>query len=97
MKTQILISFIFAFQLSGSQSIFGEHKVIRKSISERWELDDKDKNSAFKLTYDKPVYVSPMRWSDNPNEIPQNENLNSSFEDPENYIGRLKASFIYSK
>ena len=95
MKTKILILFIFAFQIGHSQFIFGEDKVIIKSMTERWELDDEVKNGTFKLTYYNPVYVLPTRWSNNPNELPQNENPDNSFEDPENY-NQIEAKFHLS-
>jgi phospholipase A1 len=95
MKTKILILFIFAFQIGHSQFIFGEDKVIIKSMTERWELDDEVKNGTFKLTYYNPVYVLPTRWSNNPNELPQSENPDNSFEDPENY-NQIEAKFQLS-
>lgn len=79
MKTQILILFILVFKISYSQSLFGEDKVITKSLSERWELDDEHKNGTFKLTYYNPLYVLPTRWSNNPNQLPQSENPDNSF------------------
>ncbi|MFN2261646.1 MAG: phospholipase A [Psychroflexus sp.] len=80
----ILFCFIIGYTVQ-SQSFFGEDDVIEKTLSERWELDDEDKNGTFKLTFYKPIYVLPARWSSSPNELPQSENADNSFTEAQNY------------
>lgn len=86
----ILITFI-----SYSQSVFDQDQVIEKTMSQRWELDDEDKNGTFKLTFYKPIFVLPARWSSNPNELPQSENLENSFTEVQNY-DQVEAKFQLS-
>jgi len=78
-----------------SQTYFDYNQVIDKTLSERWELDDKDKNGTFKLTFYKPVYVLPVRWSSDPNELPKSENPENSFTEKQNY-NNVEAKFQLS-
>lgn len=95
MQIQLLIfCFLISF-LSKSQSYFGHDNVIEKTLSERWELDQKDKNGTFKLTFYKPIYILPARWSSKPNELPQSENPANSFDDKQNY-NNVEAKFQIS-
>lgn len=68
-----------------SQTFFNEDRVIEKSLSERWELDTIHKKGTFKLTFYKPIYVLPTRWSNSPNELPQSENPENSFSEKQDY------------
>lgn len=90
--------FIFCLILSftmQSQSHFGYNQNTDKNLSERWELDDKDKNGTFKLTFYKPIYVLPVRWSSDPNELPQSENPENSFTEKQNF-NNFEAKFQLS-
>jgi phospholipase A1 len=95
MKFISIVIFTFISQFSFAQSIFGKDAIIEKSLSERWELDDEDKNGTFKLTFYKPIYVLPARWSSNPNELPQSENPDNSFTEAQNY-DQVEAKFQLS-
>jgi len=95
MKFICIVIFTFISQFSFAQSIFGKDAIIEKSLSERWELDDEDKNGTFKLTFYKPIYVLPARWSSNPNELPQSENPDNSFTEAQNY-DQVEAKFQLS-
>jgi phospholipase A1 len=95
MKFICIVIFTFISQFSLAQSIFGKDAIIEKSLSERWELDDEDKNGTFKLTFYKPIYVLPARWSSNPNELPQSENPDNSFTEAQNY-DQVEAKFQLS-
>lgn len=85
MKIKYSTLFLLFTFISHSQSVFDEDQVIEKTMSQRWELDDEDKNGTFKLTFYKPIYVLPVRWSSNPNKLPQSENPDNSFEKAQNY------------
>ncbi|WP_127846326.1 phospholipase A [Psychroflexus aestuariivivens] len=95
MKLNYLFIILFISFASQSQSFFGEDDVIEKTLSERWELDDEDKNGTFKLTFYKPIYVLPARWSSNPNELPQSANPDNSFTETQNY-NSVEAKFQLS-
>jgi len=95
MKVKLVFLFCLLTSMSQSQSFFGEDKVIEKSLSERWELEDEDKNGTFKLTFYKPIYVLPARWSSDPNELPQSANPDNSFSEPLNY-DQVEAKFQLS-
>lgn len=93
-----IISFLLCFVLGctlQSQSYFGYNDVIEKTLSERWELDDVNKNGTFKLTFYKPIYVLPVRWTNDPNELPQSENPENSFTETQNY-NNVEAKFQLS-
>lgn len=81
----MVLCIVLISHISISQSIFGEDDIIEKTISERWEIDDEDKNGTFKLTFYKPIYVLPLRWSSDPNELPQSKNPDNSFTETQNY------------
>ena len=82
--TYIILGILFTY-ISSGQSFFDNNQVIKKTLSERWELDKEDKNGTFKLTFYKPIYILPVRWSSNPNELPQSENPDNSFTEAQNY------------
>ncbi|RRO24038.1 phospholipase [Flavobacteriaceae bacterium 14752] len=95
MKIQFLILCLFVSFLSKSQSHFGYDNVIEKTLSERWELDKIDKNGTFKLTFYKPIYILPIRWTSSPNELPQSENPENSVEVKQDY-DKFEAKFQIS-
>ncbi|WP_445159221.1 phospholipase A [Mesohalobacter salilacus] len=64
-------------------------------MSERWELDKIDKNGTFKLTFYKPIYILPIRWTSSPNELPQSENPENSVEVKQDY-DKFEAKFQIS-
>lgn len=95
MNSKFALCVVLISQISFAQSIFGEDDIIEKTMSERWEIDDEDKNGTFKLTFYKPIYVLPLRWSSNPNELPQSENPENSFTEAQNY-DQVEAKFQLS-
>lgn len=95
MKDKVFFLFCLLSSLSYSQSFFEKDAVIEKSLSERWELDDEHKNGTFKLTFYKPIYVLPVRWSSDPNELPQSGNPDNSFDEAQNY-DNIEAKFQLS-
>lgn len=94
MKIKFILFCLLTSFVSKSQS-FGYDDVIEKTLSERWELDDEDKNGTFKLTFYKPIFVLPLRWSSNPNELPQSGNPNNNIEVKQDF-DNLEAKFQLS-
>ena len=92
-KTQFLLYYMLVTNVVFVQS--QEDRVIEKSLSEHWELDEKDKNGTFKLSFYKPLYILPARWSSNPNELPQSENPENSFTETQDY-NTVEAKFQLS-
>lgn len=90
----LLLSILVSFA-AASQSVFNDDQIIEKSMSERWELDKEDRNGTFKLTFYKPIYILPARWSSDPNELPQSSNPENSFNEPLNY-DEIEAKFQLS-
>lgn len=103
MEKKILIAVFFftlaqaSFNRVVGQSLFGDpKKVLYKTISEQWELDEKDKRGTFRLNSYKPFYVTAGRRSNNPNTLPQSENPAYSATIPKpynNYEARFNLSF----
>lgn len=95
MKIEFLILSLLLISTTYAQSVFDEDQVIKKSLSERWELDKEHKRGTFKLSFYNPIYVLPARWSNNPNELPQSENPQNSFTERQNY-DQVEAKFQLS-
>jgi phospholipase A1 len=70
----LLPTFIFAQK----QSLFLKENP-KRTMSERWELDDADKRGTFLLSPYKPIFVLPVRWSSTPNEQPYSGNGNPDY------------------
>ena len=51
------------------------------TLSERWELAAEDKRGLFLFRPYKPVYLLPLRWSDNPNDQPRGYTARSTATD----------------
>ena len=47
--------------------------IIKKSMSQKWELDSIDKNGTFRLVSYKPIYFAAARWSNKKNQEPFNQ------------------------
>lgn len=63
------------------QTLFN-NKVQLRNMTERWELDTTAIRGTFLLTPYKPIYVLPVRWSNNPNEQPHSGNVNPDYVAP---------------
>lgn len=77
MSTFIQKSVVFIVLLSAttsfSQSIL-DKTIVKKTVSQDWELDSIDKKGTFRFVSYKPVYVTFLRWTSNPNSKPGNDN-----------------------
>lgn len=56
--------------------------IVTKSLSESWELDQKDKNGTFRLNSYQPFYILPVHWSNRMNKNPQSIGLDPAFDEP---------------
>jgi phospholipase A1/A2 len=75
-KKQLLsfLSFLFITHLLAQGSHHKHLDIIKKSYSQKWELDSIDKKGTFRLVSYKPMYITAGRISNNPNEKPVSEN-----------------------
>jgi hypothetical protein len=65
------------------------------SLGERWELDPGTKQGRFLLRPYKPMYVLPVRWSDDPNQQPTSDGVGNSVSAPQD-LRALEAAFQIS-
>jgi phospholipase A1 len=72
-KKVLVFILFFAINTIFSQSIL-DKLIIKKSISQEWELDSIDKKGTFRFVSYKPTYVTAGRWTSKPNSLPQSEN-----------------------
>ena len=91
----IFCLFLFSFTSICAQSIL-DNLIIKKTLSQDWELDSIDKNGTFKLISYKPIYVTAGRWTNKPNAKPYSENPNYSateIDDYNKYEAKFQISF----
>lgn len=63
------------------QALFNSKTQLR-DLTERWELDTTSIRGTFLVTPYKPMYVLPVRWSNNPNERPISGNIDPDYVAP---------------
>ncbi len=71
-RTLTLLFLIVSYSASAQQKLF-QSSYYTKNLEEKWELEKEFSNPTFRLTPFKPIYLSPGRWSSNPNEQPKSE------------------------
>jgi phospholipase A1 len=69
--------------------------IITKTYSQRWELNDADKNGTFRLMLYKPIYITAGRISSYPNKQPKSENPDYSATESSPY-NNVEAKFQLS-
>jgi phospholipase A1/A2 len=75
MKLFQILLFLLCFSVSQAQiNKFFENKARMRTMTERWELDTTVTRTTFVISPYKPIYLLPIRWSDNPNEEPYSGN-----------------------
>jgi phospholipase A1/A2 len=82
--------------VQGQEIIKPPQRILAKSLSERWELDEADKKGTFRLVSYKPFFVTAGRWSSNPNTQPFSENPDYSVPEAieyNNYETKFQLSF----
>jgi phospholipase A1 len=65
------------------------------SLGERWELDPGTKQGRFLLRPYKPMYVLPVRWSNDPNQQPASDAVGNSVSAPQD-LRSVEAAFQIS-
>lgn len=80
--------FLFFFLVTFSYGLHAQglfrkkDSIVTKSLSETWELDEKDRNGTFRLNSYKPFYVLPAQWTNRINEMPQSVGAEPAFDEP---------------
>lgn len=69
--------------------------IIKKSLSQKWELDSIDKKGTFRLVSYRPIYLAAARWSSKRNAEPFNESGEFSSRD-KNIFNNIEAKFQIS-
>jgi phospholipase A1 len=76
-----LLVFSFFSVNAQVQALFNSKTQLR-DMTERWELDTTSARGTFLVTPYKPMYVLPIRWSNNPNERPESGNIDPDYIAP---------------
>lgn len=71
------------------------NSIIKKNMSQQWELDSIDKKGAFRLVSYRPIYFSAARWSNKKNEEPFNESGEFATKE-KNIFDNIEAKFQIS-
>lgn len=56
--------------------------IVTQTLSQAWELDNKDKSGTFRLNSYQPFYVMPVHWSNRINKQPQSIGQAPAFDKP---------------
>lgn len=91
---KIILILLFLGTLSYAQSNLPS-PIIKKSMSQQWELDSIDRKGTFRLVSYKPIYFAAARWSDKKNTQPFNESGEFATED-NNLFENIEAKFQIS-
>lgn len=97
MRIFLLLGLFSCLGFGQKTSLFQKTDPFR-TMSERWELDSIHKQGTFLLSPYKPIFVLPVRWSNNPNEQPFSGNNNPNYVaepgvDYNNIEAKLQLSF----
>jgi len=65
---------VFTLGKANAQDQLLDKAIAFQTMSQRWELDSINKKGTFRMTPYKPIFVTIVRWTDDPNEQPQSEN-----------------------
>jgi phospholipase A1 len=82
-KFLIFILFISYFSANAQIQALFDSKTQLRDLSERWELDTSSVRGTFLVTPYKPMYVLPIRWTNNPNEQPISGNVDPDYVAPD--------------
>lgn len=90
----VLVILFFISFTSFSQTDY-ENVIIKKNISQEWELDSIDKKGNFRLVSYRPIYFSAARWSSKSNSEPFDESQEFQSAD-KNIFNNIEAKFQIS-
>ncbi|WP_205728632.1 phospholipase A [Flavobacterium sp. J27] len=93
-KFSLFLTLIITLHYSFSQHQLGS-PIIKKTMSQQWELDSIDKKGTFRLVSYRPIYFSAARWSSKNNEEPFNESGEFATDD-KNIFDNIEAKFQIS-
>jgi phospholipase A1 len=94
-KIYLIILFLSTISQIKAQSIL-DNLIIKKSLSQDWELDSIDKKGTFRLVSYRPIYVTAARWTSKPNSLPASENPDYSateLDEYNNFEAKFQISF----
>jgi phospholipase A1/A2 len=91
---KVLFIMFFINHNSFSQIDYNK-QIIKKSISQQWELDSIDKKGTFRLVSYHPIYFTAARWSSRKNEQPFDESGEFATKD-KNFFDNIEAKFQIS-
>ncbi|MBE0392989.1 phospholipase A [Flavobacterium sp. PL002] len=90
-----VILFMFMVSSTAFSQIDFDNVIIRKNISQQWELDSIDKQGTFRLVSYRPIYFAAARWSSKKNEAPFDESGEFATKD-KNIFNNIEAKFQIS-
>jgi phospholipase A1 len=91
---KILLLIFFASVQSYAQIDY-DKVIIRKTLSQKWELDSVDRRGTFRLVSYRPIYFSAARWSSNSNEESSDETTEFQTKDTD-IFNSIEAKFQIS-
>ncbi|MGV9003134.1 phospholipase A [Flavobacterium sp.] len=91
--TRALVIILFISYNSFSQSPF--NYVIKKTVSQQWELDSIDREGTFRFVSYRPIYFSAARWSSKRNQEPFSGSGEFVTRD-KNFLDNIEAKFQIS-
>lgn len=94
-KSVVFSAFLLTLNFGFSQSILDD-VIIKKTVSQNWELDSIDKKGTFRFVSYKPVYVTFLRWTSKPNSKPTNDNPIYSATEADEQYNNIEAKFQIS-
>ena len=92
--TSIVLLIFFSYNITFSQVNYN-NIIIKKSMSEKWELDSIDKKGTFRFVSYKPVYFTAARWSNKSNQVPFTESGDFAVKE-NNLFNNIEAKFQIS-
>ena len=82
-------------QSDSDKQLIANNEIIRKNMSQQWELDSIDRKGTFKLVSYRPIYFAAARWSSKKNEEPFSEG-GEFIDEGENFLDNIEAKFQIS-
>ena len=90
-----VVLFMFLVSTASHSQIDFNKVIIRKSMSQQWELDSIDKQGTFRLVSYRPIYFAAARWSNKKNEQPFDESGEFATRD-KNIFNNIETKFQIS-
>ncbi len=94
---QLYRAFVFLLFVSHTSfsQVNSENEIIKKNMSQQWELDSIDKMGTFRLVFYRPIYFAAARWSSKKNEEPFSEG-GEFVSEGKNFLDNIEAKFQIS-